>query len=256
MQETVNKILYSFPRHPHLRMAIVALTMLGDEKLLASGDVEEFEKWVYAHPSLHNDLDNCRHFLQAYCPLRFDHTKRSRNWENVAEKFPEAAHLLTQALKEANKPCLVLDFAAYHRLGASRPGKKARAALEVAEKVLSAFATEAGYLLIGAEDSRASTASRFSFAPTLCVTRTYSLFATLDAAFDVSTKLAEVLEASGRTIALTEDTGDRVGAIGGVNEVGIVFPVHAMDYDQNSMAEEMEFLAKAIFKGEVNALLP
>lgn len=243
----MTKILKAFPKHPHLRMAVAALALAGEDKLLACGHVEEFEAWVYSHPSMHNNVDTCRHFLQALCPLRFNHTQKSRNWEYVASLFPVAAESLDRALKEGSKPAVAMDFAPQSRLGLPKPGKKARAAIEVADRVLSAFAYEAGFHLVGVDGRDEEKTLLLTFVPSLSVTRTYSIASTYDSAQVIANGLVEAIEKSGRTIALSEDTGKPISTIDGKHELIVTFPVHATDYDQIAMAEEVEFIAKAIF---------
>lgn len=255
MQETMNKINESFSKHQHLRMAVAALALLGEDKLLEAGDVKGFEEWVCAHPATHNNLGNCRHFLQALCPVRYNHACKSRNWENVAARFPVAAQLLVECSQAANKAPICLDFAPQARLGFSKPGKRARAAMEIASKVLSAYADEAGYKLVGVEGRNPDKVPMFSFTPHLSVSKTYSLQATTDQAMHAAQELAELLEKAGRNIALTEDSGERVDSMGGAMEVVVSYPVHPTDYDEQEMKKELEFLAYLIYKGGKHAVL-
>lgn len=249
MYETMVKILHSFPKYTHLRMAVAALALLEDDKLLNAGEVEEFERWVLAHPKMQGNFDTCRHFLAALCPLRYDHTKKSRFVDNITEKFHDAALILEDALRNENRLTLAFDFAPQSRMGLQKPGKKARAALEVVEKIVRAYAEEKGYRTIGFEERDPEKHPCFSFVPSFSASKIYTIKATTDRTLNFAKELCWALEKAGRSLALTENEGLPVHELPGINEIAICFPVHATDYDEADMAEEIACVARIIFEG-------
>lgn len=249
MYETMVKILHSFPKYPHLRMAVAALALVGEDKLLNAGEVEEFERWVLAHHRMQGEFGTCRHFLMALCPLRFDHTKKSRYWSNIVDRFHDAALALDEALRNENRLTIALDFAPQSRMGLQKPGKKARAALEVVEKIVKAYAEEKGYRVIGYDERNAEKHPCVSFIPSFSASKVYTVKATTDGSMVLAKALCSDLDKTGRSLALTENEGLPVHELPGINEIAICFPVHATDYNEAEMAEEIAGVARIMFEG-------
>lgn len=247
MYETMVKILHSFPKYPHLRMAVAALALVGEDKLLNAGEVEDFERWVLENPKMHGEFGNCRHFLMALCPLRFDHTKKSRYWSNIVDRFHDAALALDEALRNENRLTLALDFAPQSRMGLQKPGKKARIAIDIAEKIITAYAEEKGLRVIGYGDREKTPC--FSFYPHLSASKTYEVKATTDRSEDLAKLICVALEKSGRSLALTEESGLPVHPLPGINEISLAFPISAVDFKEEDVEEEIVSLCKIMFEG-------
>jgi hypothetical protein len=127
--ETARKISKSFVNYPHLRLAVAALLVAGDDKALNCGDVAQFEAWVFVNPKVTADLGDCRSFLKRVCPIRYWHTQISNDWEKVVSFFPQADALLRALPPEVEAvetPYICIDPNHFVQRG-RRPGKRAMA---------------------------------------------------------------------------------------------------------------------------------
>lgn len=238
------KISASFPHLPHLRVAVAALAMIGEEKRLASGDVEGFQYWVLNEPKISRDLGTRRAFLEAACPLLFDHAKVSRNVGNVVKLFAEADAELKKSVTPEGV-CISLNPFAYLNYGKKAPGKKTTTALSVINRVMEGM-EESG---VSIRPIRADGVTPWLYVGILASggpSRLYTVACT-ESAKEVAEKLVKGMESLGMAFALNEDDGGIIHPIlSPGQQLHITFPFSIQDFDEKEIALEAEAVTKAL----------
>lgn len=126
-----------FSQLPHLRLAIVAL-MLAEESdgrtnILPEDFEVEIEKWCEKEVRMHDSLGDCRSFLRQFCPLRYNHSCKSRDASYVIDLLPAAGKWISDSYNPHNAIKIFVDKDHYKLRGKS--GKKKE--IEIAKNVSS-----------------------------------------------------------------------------------------------------------------------
>jgi hypothetical protein len=147
----MKEILDSFNDLPHLRVAVAAFKLIGDDAVLNSGDVGLFEKQIRGDYRMNDHYSTRKEFIQNVCRIRFDRDCASRSWENIVAALPAAA---AELLKD-NHPmrCKKVKVDAKHyEVRKKKVGRQSMAEADVIAKALEFTLVDEGFSIATGEE--------------------------------------------------------------------------------------------------------
>lgn len=128
------------PEFPHLALAHVALTLMGDDPDLNNGDLSKFLKWALSVPGISGEWGCTTSWGRYLCPKRYRVDKASYDWSNVRKRFSEADTIIKDVEKELSKPkrmSVFIDASTWGLKAGTPSRRKMKAALSAGNELLS-----------------------------------------------------------------------------------------------------------------------